>query len=298
MSDTKTGEDGEANAGRSKTLSLKRTVESGQVRQSFSHGRSKSVLVEKRRKRTINSGGAEAAPAEEIAQQPEAPSSPQDNLSKTQQDRRQAAVIEAKQRAIEEAKQSEIDARRRAEEEAQKAAEAASRAEALAREKKKPAKQSSEPAPAARPDGGRRTEAEKQRQDTKKPSSERRGNERRRRAGKLTINDALNDEERVRSLASMRRRREREKRQSDTFENTEKVSRTVQLPDTISIQELANRMAERAVDVIKILMQQGIMAKINDVIDADTAQIVAEDLGHGVRRVSESDIEDGLIGGA
>ena len=305
MSDTKTGEDGEANAGRSKTLSLKRTVESGQVRQSFSHGRSKSVLVEKRRKRTINSGGAEAAPAEEIAQEPEAPASPQDNLSKTQQDRRQAAVFEAKQRAIEEAKQSEIDARRRAEEdarraeeEAQKAAEAASRAEALAREKKKPAKQSSEPAPAARPDGGRRTEAEKQRQDAKKPSSERRGNERRRRAGKLTINDALNDEERVRSLASMRRRREREKRQSNTFENTEKVSRTVQLPDTISIQELANRMAERAVDVIKILMQQGIMAKINDVIDADTAQIVAEDLGHSVRRVSESDIEDGLIGEA
>ncbi|MEC8176935.1 MAG: translation initiation factor IF-2 associated domain-containing protein, partial [Pseudomonadota bacterium] len=151
MSDTKTGEDGEANAGRSKTLSLKRTVESGQVRQSFSHGRSKSVLVEKRRKRTINSGGAEAVPAEEIAQQSEAQSSPQDNLSKTQQDRRQAAVIEAKQRAMEEAKQraiqeakqSEIDARRRAEEEAQKAAEAARRAEALAREKKKPAKQSS-----------------------------------------------------------------------------------------------------------------------------------------------------------
>ncbi|MEC8098793.1 MAG: translation initiation factor IF-2 N-terminal domain-containing protein, partial [Pseudomonadota bacterium] len=277
---------------------MKRTVESGQVRQSFSHGRSKSVLVEKRRKRTIKSGGAEAVPAEEIAQQSEAQSSPQDNLSKTQQDRRQAAVIEAKQRAMEEAKQSEIDARRRAEEEAQKAAEAATRAEALAREKKKPAKQSSEPAPAARPDGGRRTEAEKQRQDTKKPSSERRGNERRRRAGKLTINDALNDEERVRSLASMRRRREREKRQSDTFENTEKVSRTVQLPDTISIQELANRMAERAVDVIKILIQQGIMAKINDVIDADTAQIVAEDLGHSVRRVSESDIEDGLIGEA
>ena len=305
MSDTKTGEDGETNAGRSKTLSLKRTVESGQVRQNFSHGRSKSVLVEKRRKRTINSGGAEAAPAEEISQQPEATATPQDNLSKTQQDRRQAAVIEAKHRAIEEAKQSEIDSRRRAEEdarraeeEAQKAAEAASRAESLARDKQKPTKQSSESAPAARPDGGRRTEAEKQRQDTKKPSSERRGNERRRRAGKLTINDALNDEERVRSLASMRRRREREKRQSDTFENTEKVSRTVQLPDTISIQELANRMAERAVDVIKILMQQGIMAKINDVIDADTAQIVAEDLGHSVRRVSESDIEDGLIGEA
>ena len=128
MSDTKTGEDGEANAGRSKTLSLKRTVESGQVRQSFSHGRSKSVLVEKRRKRTINSGGAEAAPMEEIAQEPEAPASPPDNLSKTQKDRRQAAVIEAKQRAIQEAKQSEIDARRRAEEEARRAEEEARKA--------------------------------------------------------------------------------------------------------------------------------------------------------------------------
>ena len=306
MSDTKTGEDGEASAGRSKTLSLKRTVESGQVRQSFSHGRSKSVLVEKRRKRTINSGTAEAAPAaEEAAPEAPAPAAPQDNLSKTQQDRRQAAVVEAKQRAIEEAKQSEMDARRRAEEdarraeeEAQKAAEEASRAETLAREKKKPTKQESEPAPTARPDSARRAEAEKQRQDAKKPSTERRGNERRRRAGKLTINDALNDEERVRSLASMRRRREREKRQTGSFDNAEKVSRTVQLPDTISIQELANRMAERAVDVIKILMQQGIMAKINDVIDADTAQIVAEDLGHSVRRVSESDIEDGLIGDA
>ena len=305
MSDTKTGEDGEANAGRSKTLSLKRTVESGQVRQSFSHGRSKSVLVEKRRKRTINSGGEEAAPAEETVQESAALASPKDNLSKTQQDRRQAAVVEAKQRAIEEAKQSEIDARRRAEEdarraeeEAKKAADEASRAEALAREKKKPVNQANESIPAARPDSGRRAEAEKQRQDAKKPSSERRGNERRRRAGKLTINDALNDEERVRSLASMRRRREREKRQSDTLENAEKVSRTVQLPDTISIQELANRMAERAVDVIKILMQQGVMAKINDVIDADTAQIVAEDLGHSVRRVSESDIEDGLVGEA
>ena len=126
MSDTKTGEDGEASAGRSKTLSLKRTVESGQVRQSFSHGRSKSVLVEKRRKRTINSSTAEAAPAaEEAAPEAPAPAAPQDNLSKTQQDRRQAAVVEAKQRAIEEAKQSEIDARRRAEEDARRAEEEA-----------------------------------------------------------------------------------------------------------------------------------------------------------------------------
>ena len=111
----------------------------------------------------------------------------------------------------------------------------------------------------------------------------------------MTINDALNDEERVRSLASMRRRREREKRQARGPESSEKVARSVQLPDTITIQELANRMAERAVDVIKVLMQQGVMAKINDVIDADTAQIVAEDLGHLVKRVSDSDVEDAIV---
>jgi translation initiation factor IF-2 len=99
----------------------------------------------------------------------------------------------------------------------------------------------------------------------------------------------------VRSLASMRRRRERERRQSAGMEQNEKVSRTIQLPDTISIQELANRMAERAVDVIKILMQQGMMAKITDVIDADTAQIVAEDLGHAVKRVSDSDVETAIL---
>ena len=127
------------------------------------------------------------------------------------------------------------------------------------------------------------------------PSADKRGGERRRRAGKLTINDALNDEERVRSLASMRRRREREKRQATGIDGGEKVARTIQLPDTITIQELANRMAERAVDVIKVLMGQGIMAKINDVIDADTAQIVAEDLGHSVKRVSESDVEDAIV---
>ena len=144
-----------------------------------------------------------------------APVVPRDNMSKTQQDRRQAAVVEAKQRAIEEARQSEIDARRsaeenarRVEEEAQKAAEEASRAEALAREKKKPTKQESELAPNARPDNTRRAEAEKQRQDAKKPSTERRGNERRRRAGgpagALTPSPRPSDAPRDRRLLSSR----------------------------------------------------------------------------------------------
>jgi len=332
MSDAKTGDeaangdapqDGEAKRG--KTMSLKRTVESGQVRQSFSHGRSKSVLVEKRRKRVVKPGQEEAqaaAPVEAqpapVAPTPAAPRAPAmpDGLSKAEQDKRLAAVAEAKIRAVEEAKQAEIDNKRRAEEDAKRAeeratldAEAAKQAEANSRKATKTTKGDvvdpadappAEPALVTRATKQAPTVAsadEKKRAEEKRRTAtpDKRAGERRRRTGKLTINDALNDEERVRSLASMRRRREREKRQANNSGDGEKVARMVQLPDTISIQELANRMAERAVDVIKVLMQQGIMAQINDVIDADTAQIVAEDLGHQVKRVSESDVEDAIV---
>jgi translation initiation factor IF-2 len=316
MSDAETGDEGQKeDGGKGKTLSLKRTVESGQVRQSFSHGRSKSVLVEKRRKRIVKPGqeGADsagevsedksAAPAEAALAQPQMP----DGLSKAEQEKRLAAVAEAKTRAVEEAKQAEIDAQRRAEEDVRRAEERvqmeAEEARLVEEKARKPkAKPAVEAAPegdrSAKPAVRRSADEEKRRAEEKKrTTAEKRGaaGERRRRAGKLTINDALNDEERVRSLASMRRRREREKRQATTGDSSEKVARTVQLPDTITIQELANRMAERAVDVIKVLMQQGVMAQINDVIDADTAQIVAEDLGHKVRRVSESDVEDSIV---
>ena len=214
-----------------------------------------------------------------------------------------AAVADAKVRAVEEAKQAEIDAKARAEEDARLAeeralqeAEEARRAEALAREKKKADKANpADVAPVASPVAPRREEVKERPEAAKRPP-DRRAGERRRRTGKLTINDALNDEERMRSLASIKRRRERDKRQSSSQDSSEKVSRIVQLPETITIQELANRMAERAVGVIKVLMQQGMMLKINDVIDADTAQIVAEEFGHTVRRVSESDVEIGVVG--
>ncbi|HAT08260.1 MAG TPA: translation initiation factor IF-2, partial [Rhodobiaceae bacterium] len=311
MSDAETGnEDQKEDGGKAKTLSLKRTVESGQVRQSFSHGRSKSVLVEKRRKRIVKPG-QESTDADAVETPAAAPDNPEtlpqmpDGLSKAEQEKRLAAVAEAKTRAVEEAKQSEIDAKRRAEEDARRAAEKAQHeAEDARRAQGKTRKAKAEPisdtAPpadwSAKQSPRRASEDDKRRQEEKKrPAAEKRGGERRRRAGKLTINDALNDEERVRSLASMRRRREREKRQASSADSGEKVSRTVQLPDTITIQELANRMAERAVDVIKVLMSQGVMAQINDVIDADTAQIVAEDLGHKVRRVSDSDVEDAIV---
>ncbi|WP_075216405.1 translation initiation factor IF-2 [Mongoliimonas terrestris] len=116
-----------------------------------------------------------------------------------------------------------------------------------------------------------------------------------RRKGRLTITTALTDDEgeRSRSLAALRRRREKEKRAQQSGPR-EKVMREVVLPEAITIQELANRMAERAVDVIRLLMKQGQMLKINDVIDADTAELVAVEMGHTVKRVSEADVEEGL----
>ncbi|MBV9137999.1 MAG: translation initiation factor IF-2 [Hyphomicrobiales bacterium] len=112
--------------------------------------------------------------------------------------------------------------------------------------------------------------------------------------GRLTLANALtSDEERTRSLAAQRRRQQRMK--GSAGEQKEKIAREVTVPETISIQELANRMAERAVDVIRLLMAQGQMLKITDVIDADTAQLIAEELGHTVKRVAESDVEEGLF---
>jgi translation initiation factor IF-2 len=129
----------------------------------------------------------------------------------------------------------------------------------------------------------------------KSPVAPRRGEERRVR-GRLTITNALDEEQRQRSLASLKRRQERQKKQITGPLAQQKIRRDVVVPEVITIQELANRMAERGVDVIKFLMRDGEMRKITDVIDADTAQLVAEEFGHTVRRVSEADVEEGFIG--
>jgi len=119
----------------------------------------------------------------------------------------------------------------------------------------------------------------------------------RRERGKLTLNRLLGEEQRQRSLASLRRKREREKaREQGIPKEREKISREVVIPELITIQELANRMTERSVDVIKLLMKQGAMHQINDVIDADTAELIVEEFGHTCKRVSESDVEEGFIG--
>ncbi len=121
-----------------------------------------------------------------------------------------------------------------------------------------------------------------------------------RREGRLTIQAVAGDgdsADRMRSLASVRRAREREKekRRGGVAEQT-RVAREVVIPDVITVQELSNRMAVRGVEIIKFLMRQGVMLKINDVIDNDTAELVATEFGHTVRRVSEADVEEGFIG--
>src|SRR5205807_5348930 len=126
-----------------------------------------------------------------------------------------------------------------------------------------------------------------------------RRDEARRRTGKCTFTRALADDEgeRMRSLASVRRARERERQRLHHGEQEQiKVVREVVVPETITVQELANRMAERAADVIKALMRMGVMATINQVIDADTAELIVTEFGHKLKRVAEADVEIGLKG--
>ncbi len=359
-------------------LELRRPVETGQVRQSFSHGRTKTVTVEVRKKRTLIPGAASepgrAEPAEPAGASPGAnagvnpganivaraqPATPSpavepirrpvtvpraltaeeragrvralQDARKADHDLRSRAALaeadrqreqeeraqqEARQRAEEELRQraDEEDARKRADEEAKKRAEeeetrrreeesrrevaeragkaAAAKVAALTAAGKMavPAEEEEEPTGALRP--GRRPEI-------KRPAAPVRRDEHRRRTGKLTVTRALDDDagERMRSLASVRRARERE-RQRMLHQDQPKIVREVVIPETITIQELANRMAERAADVIKSLMRMGVMATINQVIDADTAELIVTEFGHRLRRVAESDVEIGLRGEA
>jgi len=324
---------------RSGTLELKKTVEKGRVRQSFSHGRSKEVKVEVRRKRTIaagpNSGFGAAGDDGVLTNQEKA-----QRLRVLQEARR--AEEEAKKAAEEAAKKAaEEEAKRAAEEAAQKAAEEEAAKKAAEEAAKKAAEEEAakkvepvapaavtppkpvEPAPSPA-DAEARKPAKRDADDAKgkarndedgdrahRKSTARPGtpapakvpakkSEPRRRMGKLTITAALSNEdreERGRSLSAVRRAREKERlKQLAMAKNQEKVVREVVVPETISVQDLANRMAERGANVIKSLMKMGMMVNINQIIDADTAQLVVEEFGHTVKRVADSDVEEGLKG--
>ncbi len=325
----------------SKTLSLKgRGVEQGVVRQSFSHGRTKAVVVEKVKSRVPTRAKADAAtpaaPGKRAAvAKPAAPPSMTTiqttpspaakpgmvlrSLTEEEQKARVHALNDARLREAEERKIAEEEAfvrsMREATERTEREASEARKAdeerrrkhdlEAKVKAEQEAKKRFGEDAvltarpsarPALEPDEDdvprtRRGPGAARPAPTPKPT---RGGAQKNR-GRLTLVTALSaDEERERSVAAFRRRVQRLKGHT-ADEPKEKLVREVIIPETITIQELANRMAERSVDVIKLLMKQGHMAQINDVIDADTAQLLAEELGHTVKRVAEADVEEGLF---
>ncbi len=320
MSEINETEDKTVRGGRKMTLNVRRTVESGHVRQSFSHGRSKSVLVEKKKRRAVGATPA-AQPVEEP--KPKVATAPEPTPAKRERDdeqRRPGVVLralsdeekDARLRALTESRQREAIEREKAKEDAAKRVvteevKAKEHDEALERQKKEEARHEAE-AEARRKgeevarkhlvvkeeeeEAPRTQEARHKKERAVKP----RAGEERRVRGRLTITNALDEEQRQRSLASLKRHRERQKKQTIGPQAQQKIQREVVIPEVITIQELANRMAERGVDVIKYLMKDGEMHKITDVIDSDTAQLIAEEFGHVVRRVSEADVEEGFIG--
>jgi translation initiation factor IF-2 len=340
MTDTKTTGEKTLSVSPTKTLTLKRGVEQGVVRQSFSHGRSKQVVVEKVKRRVVGGEGRaeptapvseragaaqRGAPARTVAPPPKTSGVVLRELTSEERNAREHALADARAREAEERRIAEEEALRRtsrevAERAERDAAEARKRQEEERRLREVEAKSKAEQAAISR---GLVVETEARKAplavvgrkaavpDTEEdePPRPRRGAgparpapapkptrptaEKRR--GRLTLVTALTaDEERERSVASFRRQIQRRKGHAAN-EPKEKLVREVVIPEAITIQELANRMAERAVDVIRLLMKQGQMVKITDAIDADTAQLVAEELGHTVRRVAESDVEEGLF---
>lgn len=342
MSDTKdTDNEKSGGSGKTLTLSLKRTVDAGHVRQNFARGRSKSVVVEKKKRRTIVNpgvgdapGAAEAESSVPPATQDNTPATPpvdpkDGSLSDSEKDARLRALAAARVREAEEKERAEEEARLAAErakkeEEERKRLEAEAKlkaeseppkpeAEEVPKEDDAAAKVAPKPAARSRDDSSappivaaepgaverepRKAEARKKPQKEEKAPAPRRGAQQRRHKGRLTIANALDERQRERSLASLKRKREREKaKAAGPQQPREKIAREITVPERITIQELANRMAERAVDIIKYLMKEGEMHKINDVIDADTAELIAEEFGHTVKRVSEADVEEGLVG--
>ncbi len=316
-----------------KPLGLGGGARPGQVKQSFSHGRTKNVVVETKRKRIVltkpgASGAAtpSAVPAGDPARRPA-------GISDSEMERRLAALRAAKAREAEDAarraaeerareeerqrRRDEIEARERAErahEEAlrQKAeeearakaeAEAKARREAEAAARKPAAVAAAAAAEAKGPAGAPAPRApltarksEREREDRERDKTARAKGEDGRRAGKLTLTAALDgDGGRTRSLAAMKRKQEKARAKALGFgQKPEKQVRDVQLPETIVVQELANRMAERAADVVKALMKMGMMVTMNQTIDADTAELVIEEFGHRAVRVTDADVEQAI----
>ncbi|WP_299308269.1 translation initiation factor IF-2 [uncultured Croceicoccus sp.] len=351
-----------------KPLGLKRSVESGEVKQTFSHGRTNKVAVEVKRKRKILKPGETPAEAPKAAPTPDAapaakaptpapapaprpaPAAKKPPVSRETRQETQARLLreaeearlasleeanrreqQEKQKALEEEKRRAEENRKAEEEAAKKAAEEASAPEAApepaeakdeapakdAATKTDAAETASEPAPQENvaPEEDKADTATKapaprkftpvKRPEIKKPKEEKKpaparetrgaNTGDRRKGGKLTVNKALNEDEgaRARSLAALKRAREKERRSQSRgpSQPREKQVRDVVVPEAITVQELGVRMAEKGADLVKALFNLGMMVTVNQTIDQDTAELLVEEFGHNITRVSESDVD-------
>ncbi|SIN86158.1 bacterial translation initiation factor 2 (bIF-2) [Parasphingorhabdus marina DSM 22363] len=313
-----------------KPLGLKRSVEPGEVKQTFSHGRTNKVVVEVKRRKLVGKPGAQE-PAKEVKKEAPAPAPApveekkpapapkqddvltrqemQAKLLREAEEARLAAMEEARKRDAKAKKDQTEEEKRRAEENrkaeeeaARKAAEEIAAAEKAAADASAAAEAEKTDAPAAKssahPPARKFTPVESPKRpkpDKSKPGRSDRGD--RRQSGKLTVNRALAGEDgaaRARSLAALKRAREKEKRAAmsgQPREPREKQVRDVVVPEAITVQELSKRMGEKGADLVKSLFNMGSMVTVNQTIDQDTAELLVEEFGHRIQRVSESDVE-------
>jgi len=303
----------------------------GSVKQSFSHGRTKNVVVETKRKRVVvpkpGASGASGGTGTSKSTSPGGdPSKRPAGISDAELERRMKALAAARAREADESAKREADEkarteerdRRRSEQEAkereEREREEALRAKQEEEDRKKAEAEAAKAAPEAvvpeapspdmAPTGAKSTSGPRKADRDRDADARERQNRAKtvrdegRRSGKLTLNQALSGGEggRQKSMAAMKRKQERARQKAmGGLAEREKVIRDVQLPEAITVGELANRMAERVADVVKALMQSGIMATQTQTIDADTAELIIEEFGHRVVRVSDSDVEQVIV---
>ena len=310
-----------------KTLGVRSGPRAGNVKQSFSHGRSKNVVVETKRKRVVVPKAGTSKTTIQTSNK-EGSKNLSSGITDTEMERRLKALQAAKAREADEVAQREANAKEREQEREQKRLEQENKqrelkkAEELANEKaaeveaaKKQAEDQAKRAAieaktATKSDAPQRREfgeqkgprpaspssRKKDRDGDERSSGRGRGDEGRR-SGKLTLSQALDGGERShqKSMAAMKRKQERARQKAlGQTQEREKIVREVQVPEAIIVSELANRMAERSAEVVKSLMKMGMMVTQNQVIDADTAELIIEEFGHKIVRVSDSDVEDAI----
>ena len=310
-----------------KTLGVRSGPRASNVKQSFSHGRSKNVVVETKRKRVVVPKAGVSKSSIQSSSKDGGKALPS-GITDTEMERRLKALQAAKAREADEVAQREASAKEREQEreqrrleqenkqrELKKAEEIETEKEAQAEAAKQQAEEQAkrvalEAKTATKTDAPQRRDFSDQK--SARPSSpssrkkDREGDERSsgrgrgdegRRSGKLTLSQALDGGERShqKSMAAMKRKQERARQKAmGQPQEREKIVRDVQVPEAIIVSELANRMAERSAEVVKALMKMGMMVTQNQIIDADTAELIIEEFGHKIVRVSASDVEDAI----